>query len=213
MKFPPLSVRVREFGKRVDSRQRLPRTDLSQVLLRRSLFDTATALRSLSLSVVLAMNSPRYLLSQPKNQLVTMRPTLQSIRQMHLQSNRQYSTLQSLLFTPSSFPKTLTSSAAKATWRRLFLPPTSSTSLLTIMQQNRSLSYNPPGGSGSGMNLGNIFNNQGANRKSGETLEQYGVDLTKLAKENKLDPVIGRHEEIRRTLQILGKGFLSVSLS
>ena len=70
------------------------------------------------------------------------------------------------------------------------------------------------------MNLGNIFNNQGANRKSGETLEQYGVDLTKLAKENKLDPVIGRHEEIRRTLQILGKCFpilpsfsLSLSLS
>ena len=57
------------------------------------------------------------------------------------------------------------------------------------------------------MNLGNIFNNaqQNANRKTGEALEQYGVDLTKLAKENKLDPVIGRHEEIRRTLQILGK--------
>jgi ATP-dependent Clp protease ATP-binding subunit ClpB len=57
------------------------------------------------------------------------------------------------------------------------------------------------------MNLGNIFNNQGgANyRKKGETLEQYGVDLTKLAKENKLDPVIGRHEEIRRTLQILAR--------
>ena len=56
------------------------------------------------------------------------------------------------------------------------------------------------------MNLGNIFNNaQNQNRKPGETLEQYGVDLTKLAKEGKLDPVIGRHEEIRRTLQILGE--------
>jgi len=57
------------------------------------------------------------------------------------------------------------------------------------------------------MNLGNIFNhakNQ-TNTKPGETLEQYGVDLTKLAKENKLDPVIGRHEEIRRTLQILAR--------
>ncbi|ACI64234.1 member of the clp superfamily, large regulatory subunit, partial [Thalassiosira pseudonana CCMP1335] len=38
-----------------------------------------------------------------------------------------------------------------------------------------------------------------------ETLEQYGVDLTKLAKEGKLDPVIGRYEEIRRTLQILAR--------
>ena len=57
------------------------------------------------------------------------------------------------------------------------------------------------------MNLGNIFNSaQGdSDKKPGETLEQYGVDLTKLAKEGKLDPVIGRHEEIRRTLQILAR--------
>jgi ATP-dependent Clp protease ATP-binding subunit ClpB len=55
------------------------------------------------------------------------------------------------------------------------------------------------------MNLGNIFNQQNPNRKPGETLEQYGIDLTKLAKEGKLDPVIGRHEEIRRTLQILAR--------
>ncbi|GIW34667.1 ATP-dependent chaperone ClpB [Meiothermus sp.] len=34
-------------------------------------------------------------------------------------------------------------------------------------------------------------------------LEQYGIDLTKLAEQGKLDPVIGRDEEIRRTIQIL----------
>ena len=34
-------------------------------------------------------------------------------------------------------------------------------------------------------------------------LEQYGVDLTLRAREGKLDPVIGRDEEIRRVLQIL----------
>lgn len=34
-------------------------------------------------------------------------------------------------------------------------------------------------------------------------LEKYGVDLTQLAKDGKLDPVIGRDEEIRRTIQIL----------
>ncbi len=34
-------------------------------------------------------------------------------------------------------------------------------------------------------------------------LEQYGVDLTALAAQGKLDPVIGRDEEIRRTIQIL----------
>lgn len=43
------------------------------------------------------------------------------------------------------------------------------------------------------------------NQVSGQHLEQYGVDLTKLAREGKLDPVIGRHEEIRRTLQILAR--------
>ena len=34
------------------------------------------------------------------------------------------------------------------------------------------------------------------------TLEQYSRDLTKLAKEGKLDPVIGRDEEIQRVIQI-----------
>ncbi len=36
-----------------------------------------------------------------------------------------------------------------------------------------------------------------------QALEQYGIDLTRLAHEGKLDPVIGRDEEIRRTVQIL----------
>ncbi len=34
-------------------------------------------------------------------------------------------------------------------------------------------------------------------------LEQYGLDLTRQAEEGKLDPVIGRDEEIRRVIQIL----------
>ncbi|MFZ5992917.1 MAG: ATP-dependent chaperone ClpB [Deinococcota bacterium] len=36
-----------------------------------------------------------------------------------------------------------------------------------------------------------------------QALEQYGLDLTALAEQGKLDPVIGRDEEIRRTVQIL----------
>ncbi|MFN3265326.1 MAG: AAA family ATPase, partial [Deinococcales bacterium] len=36
-----------------------------------------------------------------------------------------------------------------------------------------------------------------------EALGKYGVDLTAAAKEGKLDPVIGRDEEIRRVMQIL----------
>jgi ATP-dependent Clp protease ATP-binding subunit ClpB len=39
--------------------------------------------------------------------------------------------------------------------------------------------------------------------ESYEALEKYGVDLVKAAEEGKLDPVIGRDEEIRRTIQIL----------
>ena len=37
------------------------------------------------------------------------------------------------------------------------------------------------------------------------TLNQYGTDLTKMAKEGKLDPVIGRKEEIQRVIQILSR--------
>ena len=36
-----------------------------------------------------------------------------------------------------------------------------------------------------------------------ESLEKFGTDLTRLAREGKLDPVIGRDEEIRRIMQIL----------
>jgi ATP-dependent Clp protease ATP-binding subunit ClpB len=38
-----------------------------------------------------------------------------------------------------------------------------------------------------------------------EALEKYGRELTQLAREGKLDPVIGRDEEIRRTIQILSR--------
>jgi len=38
-----------------------------------------------------------------------------------------------------------------------------------------------------------------------EALEKYGRDLTESAKQGKLDPVIGRDDEIRRTIQILSR--------
>ena len=38
-----------------------------------------------------------------------------------------------------------------------------------------------------------------------EALEQYGTDLTQQAREGKLDPVIGRGDEIRRTVQVLSR--------
>jgi ATP-dependent Clp protease ATP-binding subunit ClpB len=38
-----------------------------------------------------------------------------------------------------------------------------------------------------------------------QSLEKYGRDLTKLAEQGKLDPVIGRDEEIRRVIQVLSR--------
>ncbi len=40
---------------------------------------------------------------------------------------------------------------------------------------------------------------------SNESLEKYGIDLTQSARDGVLDPVIGRDEEIRRTIQILSR--------
>ncbi len=41
--------------------------------------------------------------------------------------------------------------------------------------------------------------------KKNDALTKYTTDLTELAKKNKLDPVIGRDDEIRRTIQILNR--------
>ena len=38
-----------------------------------------------------------------------------------------------------------------------------------------------------------------------QALEKYGTDLTARAREGKIDPVIGRDEEIRRTIQVLSR--------
>ena len=43
------------------------------------------------------------------------------------------------------------------------------------------------------------------NKVQFEALEQYGQNLTQQAREGKLDPVIGRAEEIRRTIQVLSR--------
>lgn len=46
---------------------------------------------------------------------------------------------------------------------------------------------------------------KGDRKAKQSTLEQYSRDLTALAKEGKLDPVVGRDEEIRRVIQILSR--------
>ena len=46
---------------------------------------------------------------------------------------------------------------------------------------------------------------RGQQKKKGSTLEQYSRDLTALAKEGKLDPVVGREAEIQRVIQIISR--------
>jgi ATP-dependent Clp protease ATP-binding subunit ClpC len=46
---------------------------------------------------------------------------------------------------------------------------------------------------------------EGAGKKSSKLLDQFGRNLTKLAEEGKLDPVIGRETEIERIMQILSR--------
>ena len=50
------------------------------------------------------------------------------------------------------------------------------------------------------MNVGNIFNENEEN-----ILEKYGRDITKNYKDGKIDPVIGRDEEVRSITRILSR--------
>ncbi len=47
--------------------------------------------------------------------------------------------------------------------------------------------------------------NDNYNQENEDVLEKYGRDIVKLAKEGKIDPVIGRDEEIRRIIKILSR--------
>ncbi|KAK0195687.1 P-loop containing nucleoside triphosphate hydrolase protein [Armillaria mellea] len=59
----------------------------------------------------------------------------------------------------------------------------------------------PPSGGGGGFPGFSM----GPQHQKGEVLKEYSVDLTEMAKNGKLDPTIGRDEEIRRTIQILSR--------
>ncbi len=49
------------------------------------------------------------------------------------------------------------------------------------------------------------YSNVREKRSATPALDEFGRDLTALAKENRLDPVIGREDEIERVLQVLGR--------
>ncbi|PWN28313.1 P-loop containing nucleoside triphosphate hydrolase protein [Jaminaea rosea] len=86
--------------------------------------------------------------------------------------------------TAASSTNSLASLTGTATRRWLHATPTSRISM--------------PGGGGMGMP-------GQQQRKPGESLAQFTQDLTKLAKDGALDPVIGRADEIRRVIQILSR--------
>ncbi|KAI0095809.1 P-loop containing nucleoside triphosphate hydrolase protein [Nemania sp. FL0031] len=85
--------------------------------------------------------------------------------------------------------------------RAALLTAASRSARVSLPLQNAVRAYSngrphPPGGTHR-MNLG------GEPEKP--ALEQYGVDLTAKARDGKLDPVIGRDDEIQRTIQVLSR--------
>jgi len=50
-----------------------------------------------------------------------------------------------------------------------------------------------------------LMRNRNQQKRKGSTLDQYSRDLTALAKEGKLDPVVGRESEIQRVIQIISR--------
>ncbi len=62
-----------------------------------------------------------------------------------------------------------------------------------------------PGGRRQGSGSGSSSSGSGEGKKSSKLLDQFGRNLTKLAEDGKLDPVIGRETEIERIMQILAR--------
>ena len=55
------------------------------------------------------------------------------------------------------------------------------------------------------MSAASISDGQATERSATKTLDEYSRDLTELAREGKLDPVIGRADEIEQTVEILSR--------
>ncbi|MBK5110062.1 MAG: ATP-dependent Clp protease ATP-binding subunit [Thermoleophilia bacterium] len=62
-----------------------------------------------------------------------------------------------------------------------------------------------PGGRRPGQNPSSGGQAEAAGKKSSKLLDQFGRNLTKLAEDGKLDPVVGRETEIERIMQILSR--------
>ena len=74
------------------------------------------------------------------------------------------------------------------------MEPARITAELSSLLSNTAFSSGEPA-------MGNVDGEQG----NGKALEQFGRDLTQLAAQGKIDPVIGREQEIQRVVQILSR--------
>ncbi|KAF8194661.1 P-loop containing nucleoside triphosphate hydrolase protein [Pholiota molesta] len=83
----------------------------------------------------------------------------------------------------------------------LLVVPSACVALRGGVQSLRGYANGAGGGGGKGFPGFSL----GPQHQKGEALKEYSVDLTELAREGKLDPTIGRDEEIRRTIQILSR--------
>ena len=74
-------------------------------------------------------------------------------------------------------------------------------------EENRSFEDNGNDDPDQSSGIGSIRNRRNQGKQGGKpghkTLDKYGKNLTELAKQGKIDPVIGREEEISRVMQIL----------
>ncbi len=75
--------------------------------------------------------------------------------------------------------------------------------LFNALNGNNNAANNNMRGEGPRMQMGGGAGNGGQGGKS--LLDQYGTDLTALAKKGKIDPVIGRDKEIARVIEILNR--------
>ncbi len=74
---------------------------------------------------------------------------------------------------------------------------------LTRLKVVSYISHLKKNNSDKNMNDENVFLEQEQKAKNNSILETFCVNLNKKARENKIDPIIGREEEIERTVQIL----------
>lgn len=132
----------------------------------------------------------------PSTSLRQIRPTI--INSLARQSNLRQSTLLVSSLAPHASPAV----------KRSHLPYIQKGSFHSSIPNNANGMGGgfPPGGGGGGMGgfPGMRMGGQQAAEK-GAALAQYTTDLTQMAKDGKLDPVIGRDAEIRRTIQILSR--------